>query len=247
FSTVNIKGGGDAPAAARAVIQTGEYDYAWNLQVEPDILLDMQSEDSPGKLWPSADVNVERVNFQFADPDKEVDGQRAEMNTPHPIFSDDAVREAIMTAVNRQRIADEFYGLGQPPAANVLYGDPDIESDNTSWEFDLDKAAQILDDAGWELNDDGIREKDGTEIKLTFATSVNAVRQKEQAVIKSNLEEIGIQVKLEEVDAGIYFDAAAGTEQNINHFYWDMDMYQSVPSSPRPLDYMNLWYAGPDG
>src|SRR5699024_2791119 len=59
--------------------------------------------------------------------------------------------------------------------------------------------------------------------------------------------EIGIDVKLEEVDAGIYFDGGAGTEQNINHFYWDMDMYQSVPSSPRPLSFMDQWYTGPNG
>src|SRR5699024_1522548 len=114
FSTVTIKGGGDAPAAARAVIQTGEYDYAWNLQVEPDILLDMLSEDSPGEFIPNPAVNVERVDFNFSDPNKEVDGQKSEMNTPHPIFTDDAVREAIATAIDRDRIANEFYGLGQP-------------------------------------------------------------------------------------------------------------------------------------
>src|SRR5690606_12059705 len=38
FSTVNIKGGGDPASAARAVLQTGDYDYAWNLQVEPAVL-----------------------------------------------------------------------------------------------------------------------------------------------------------------------------------------------------------------
>lgn len=247
FSTVNIKGGGDAAAAARAVIQTGEYDFAWNLQVEPDLLTNMVDDDAPGKLTRFPGVGPERINFNFSDPNKEVEGQRSEMNTPHPFLTDDAVREAIATAIDRQTIADEFYGLGQPPATNLITGDPDIESDNTSWEFDLDKAAQILDDAGWVLNDDGTREKDGVEIKVVFATSVNSVRQKTQAVVKSNLEEIGINVQLEEIDAGIIFDSSAGNDQNRHHFYRDLDMYQVTPTSPRPLDFMAAWYAGPNG
>ena len=247
FSAVNIKGGGDAPAAARAVLQTGEYDFAWNLQVEPNILTDMLGDNAPGQLAPYPGINIERFNFNFSDPNKEVDGQRSEMHTPHPFFSDDAVREAIATAIDRQKIADEFYGLGQQPATNVIYGDPLTESPNTSWEFDLDKAAQILDDAGWALNSGGTREKDGVEIKIVYATSVNSVRQKTQAVIKSNLESIGIKVQLEQIDAGIYFDGSAGTDQNINHFYWDANMFQSVPNSPRPIAFMEQWYAGPDG
>ena len=246
FSAVNIKGGGDAPAAARAVLQTGDYDFAWNLQVEPKVLTDMESSDAPGTLTPYPGINIERFNFNFSDPNKEVDGQRSEMNTPHPFFSDDAVRAAIAMGIDRQKIADEFYGLGQQPATNVIYGDPLTESKNTSWEFDLDKAAKTLDDAGWVMDGD-VRKKDGVEIKIVYATSVNQVRQKTQAVVKSNLESIGIKVQLEQVDAGIYFDGAAGTDQNINHFYWDADMYQSVPNSPRPIAFVEQWYAGKDG
>ena len=42
FDTIEMKGGGDAVSAARAVLQTGEYDYAWNLQVEDEILLRLE-------------------------------------------------------------------------------------------------------------------------------------------------------------------------------------------------------------
>ncbi len=240
-----LKGGGDAASAARAVIQTGEYDFAWNLQVEPAIINDMMAGDNThgvAKVTPGA--NVERINFNFSDPNTEVDGQRSEMNTPHPFLTDDAVRQAIVTAVNRQQIADEFYGEGNPAASNILSGIPALESPNTSWEFDTDAAKQILEDAGW--TGDGTRSKDGVELSVTYATSVNQVRQKTQAVVKSNLEEIGFSVKLEQVDAGIYFDSAAGNDQNISHFYWDFHMYQSVPSNPTPISYMEAWYAGED-
>jgi peptide/nickel transport system substrate-binding protein len=246
FAKVNLKGGGDAAAAARAVLQTGEYDFAWNLQVEPDVLASMATDDSPGIAMPYPGVTVERINMNFSDPNKEVDGQRSEKNTPHPFLTDDAVREAIYTAIDRQTIADKFYGGGQKPATNVLNGDPATDSTSTSWEYNPDKAKQLLDDAGWALDGD-VRAKDGVQLNVVYATSVNSVRQKTQAVVKSNLEAIGFKVQLEQIDAGIYFDGAAGTEQNINHFYWDFDMYQSVPSSPRPITYMQAWYAGKDG
>jgi peptide/nickel transport system substrate-binding protein len=227
------------------VLQTGEYDFAWNLQVEPDVLEGMATEDSPGQLVEYPGVAVERINFQFADPWTEVNGQRSEVSTKHPFLTDAAVRQAIGTAIDRQLIADSFYGFGQPPATNILNGNPDIESPNTTREFDAEKAAQILEDAGWVMDGD-VRAKDGVELRLVYATSVNAVRQKTQAVVKSNLEAIGFAVQLEQIDAGIYFDGSAGTEQNINHFYWDMCMYQDVPSTTRPIDFMEVWYAGPD-
>jgi peptide/nickel transport system substrate-binding protein len=245
FDSVQIKGGGDAAAAARAVLQTGEYDFAWKLQVEPQLLDSLVADDGPGVLVDYPGVSVERINLNFSDPNKEVDGQRSEMNTPHPFFSDDAVRAAMGMAIDRQKIADEFYGGGQEPATNVVNGDPMTDSPNTSWEFNPEKAAQTLEEAGWLLDGD-VRMKDGVELRALYATSVNPVRQKTQAVVKSNLEAIGFRIDLEQVDSSIYFDTGVGNDQNINHFYWDMNMLQSVPNSPRPMQSMETWYAGPD-
>ena len=42
FATLTFKGGGDAAAAARSVLETGEFDYAWNLQIDPAILRKME-------------------------------------------------------------------------------------------------------------------------------------------------------------------------------------------------------------
>lgn len=247
FSTVTIKGGGDAAAAARAVLQTGEYDFAWKLQVEPDVLNPMaEAADATGKIVKYPGVTVERINLQFADPWTEVDGQRAEMNTPHPILSDHNVRRAMALAIDRQTIADRFYGNGQQPAQNIINGDAMTDSPNTEYRYDPEEAAAILEEAGWVM-DGSFRKKDGVELKLVYATSVNAVRQKTQAVAKAGLEAVGFRVELEQIDAGLYFDGTAGNDQNINHFYWDLDMYQSVPNSPRPINLMQGWYAGPNG
>lgn len=245
FSTIHLKGGGDAPAAARSVLQTGEYDYAWNLQVEPDVIASMVGDDAPGQFVVSPGTNLERIHINYSDPNKEVDGQRSEMNTPHPFLTDKAVREAINCAIDRELIASSLYGPGMPATSNVLVGLEAFASPNTSWEFDTDKANQILEDAGWVMDGD-VRAKDGVKLEGVYATSVNAVRQKTQSIIKANLDAIGVKFTLEQIEAGIYFDSAAGNDQNINHMYWDINMYTNNATSSVPIAYMADWYAGED-
>ncbi len=249
FATVNMKGGGDAVSAARSVLQTGDYDHAWNLQVEPEIL-DELAQGGTGTLVVAPGNSIERININFSDPNKEVNGQRSEMNTPHPFLTDPAVRQAINLAADRQTIAEQFYVIeGEPPTANILVNTPllgqfSTDSPNTAWEFNIERGKQILDEAGWVMDGD-VRAKDGVELRLTYATSINSVRQKTQAVVKQGLEEMGFRVQLQQVDAGVYFSGT--NEQDINHFYTDITMYTSTPESPFPTSFMVNWYAGPDG
>ncbi|MDQ3398540.1 MAG: ABC transporter substrate-binding protein, partial [Deinococcota bacterium] len=65
FQTVVIKGGGDAPAAARAVLETGEIDWAWNLQVSPEVLSQMEA-TGIGTVTTSFGTSIERILFNFA-------------------------------------------------------------------------------------------------------------------------------------------------------------------------------------
>lgn len=246
FSTISLKGGGDPASAARAVIQTGEFHFAWYLQVENDVLVGMEADDNPGIVIPYPGATVERININFSDPNTEVDGQRSEMNTPHPFFTDDAVREAMATAIDRQLIKDSFYGDDMSVAVNIVQGDPATYSGNTSWEYNPEAAAQILEDAGWTMDGD-VRVKDGVELRLRYATETNSLSQKTQAVVKANLDAIGFNVQLEQVEAGSFYDGAAGNDQNLSHFYTDLNMFKSVPSSPRPISFMETWYAGTDG
>jgi peptide/nickel transport system substrate-binding protein len=248
YATINLKGGGDAPSSARAVLETGEWDLAWNLQVEPAIMNEMVGAGN-GKWIVAPGTSVERILINFADPNVEVNGQRAEMNTPHPILSDLAVRQALNLAADRETVSTQFYSgpPGEPPAGNILVGIPAYESPNTSWEYNLEKAAQILDEAGWTREGDGVRQKDGMELSLTYSTTINAVRQKTQAVVKASLAEIGVDIQLQQVDAGIFFDSAEGNDQNASHFYRDLQMYTNNASTPFPTGYMESWYGGPDG
>ena len=246
FERVFLKGGGDPASAARAVLQTGEYEYAWNLSVEPEVLRQMESDDAPGILDVRPGTSVERININFSDPETEVDGQFSHFGTPHPVLSDPAVRQAMRLGIDRQLIADSFFFGGdlEPAVANILVGIPSMLSPNQELNFDPEQAAQLLEDAGW--TGDGTRSKDGVELSLTLTTTVNQVRQKIQAVVKDNLEEIGFSIGLEQVDSGIFFDSSPGNDQSNTHFYTDMNMFTSGVGAPPPVAFMVRWYAGPD-
>lgn len=246
FSSVTLKGGGDAVATGRAVVQTGEYDYAWNVQAEPEVIRQINDSGDHGELVGVRTTNVEMIYLNFSDPDTEVDGQRSQKDTPHPFLTDPAVREAISLAINRSLIAGEFYGEADSATSNVLSGNETFESPNTSWTFDLEKAAQVLEDAGWVMDGD-VRKRDGVELSLTYGTAVNTVRQKTQAVVKDALESIGFKVALDQVDSSVYFDSSAGNDQNTIHFYGDMLMWANGSGAPISPRFMLSWYAGPDG
>ncbi len=245
FERVNLKGGGDAASAARAVLQTGDYDYAWNLQVEPDILAQLL-EGGKGQIITIAGTSVERIEMQFADWKTETDGQKAKLGTVNPIIGDKAVRQALNLACQRDVIAEQLYGEGQPATANILSGIAAMASPNTSWEFNLEEAGRILDEAGWTMNG-SVRSKDGVDASITYVTSINPVRQKTQAINKQSMEKLGFQVELRQVDSAVFFDGSPGNEQNNNHFFNDKQMYTNNSTTPIPVAYMIGWYAGPDG
>lgn len=247
FQSVVLKGGGEASAAARAVLQTGEYHFAWYLQVEPDLLRQLE-QGGQGRLIVYPGAYAERILLNFSDPLTEVDGQRSQKDTPHPFLSDPAVRQAMRLGIERDKIANELFlgGEDETAAKDVISGIASLESPNTSWEYDPERAAQLLDDAGWEL-DGNVRKKDGVELSARFMTTTNQIRQKIQAVVKQNLEDLGFKISIENIDGAIYFDSSAGNDQNTLHFYYDMIMHQTGAGAPTPISFMESWYAGPDG
>src|SRR3984957_7930805 len=91
FDTIEMKGGGDAVSAARAVLQTGEYDYAWNTQVEDEILRRLEK-DGRGHVEIDAAGAVEHIQLNTNDPCAIGDSQRSSLKTTHPVLSDPAVR-----------------------------------------------------------------------------------------------------------------------------------------------------------
>jgi peptide/nickel transport system substrate-binding protein len=240
-------GGGDAGSAAQAVLQTGDWHFAWNLQVEPAILRQMEEDGGMGRVYATPATNVERLMFNFSDPNVEVDGERAHLSVPNPRTSELAVRQALALGVDRDSIANQFYQGGdlEPPGRNILTGLAAYESPNTTTEFNIERGIEILEEAGWTL-DGNVRSKDGVELNVTYYTSINAVRQKTQQVVKQAWEQMGVRVQLGQVDAGVFFASAPGNDQTYGHFYRDIQMYTSGPVSPFPLTHMVDYYSGPN-
>lgn len=240
FDEVEIKGGGDATLAARAVCETGEVDFAWNLQVQKAALEPILK---AGKCYPVAggSFGVERVVVNFANPDPALGDKRSEPDQPHPFLSDPKVRQAINLAIDRKAIAEQLYGPSGEATCNILVVPAQLNSPNTKCDRDVEAAKKLLDEAGFTVNADGVREKDGVKLIVSFQTSINPLRQGEQAIIKANLAEIGITVNLKAVDAGVFFSGDPGNPDTLNKFYADLQMYTNGPTDPDPTSYLEGW------
>ncbi|MBV9359648.1 MAG: peptide ABC transporter substrate-binding protein, partial [Chloroflexi bacterium] len=245
FSDVELKGGGDAASAARAALQTGDVDYAWNLQVEAAVLNQL-SQGGKGELTSSDSGNVERLLFNFADPNAAGD-QRSEPSTQHPFLTDLNVRTALAMAIDRDAIGNQLYGAGTigVPTCNMLTAPPALVSPNTAsfdaCQHDPDRANQLLDQAGWARAADGVREKNGVRLHLLFQTTINPIRQKTQDIVKQNWEQIGVETEVKSVDAGVFFSSDAGNPDTAGHFYADVEMLTNASDQPEPTNWFHDW------
>jgi peptide/nickel transport system substrate-binding protein len=238
FDTIEMKGGGDAVSAARAVIQTGEFDYAWNMQVEDEILKRME-QGGKGKADIVAGGNIEHIQCNFTDPSKEVDGERSSVKTMHPVLTDPAVRQALNLLVDRGSVQEQIYGRTGIATANFLNAPSKFVSKATKWEFNVDKANQILEAAGWKKGADGIRAKDGKKLKFLYQTSINAPRQKNQAIVKQAAAKAGVELELKSVTASVFFSSDVANPDTYSHFYCDLQMYTTTMTQPDPELFMN--------
>jgi peptide/nickel transport system substrate-binding protein len=243
FDTLEIKGGGDAVSAARAVLQTGEYDYAWNMQVEDEILLKLES-SGKGKVSIVATGNIEFMALNVTDPAVEVDGERSSIKTKHPLFSDPAVRQAVNLLIDRASIEKYIYGRTAVATANFLNNPERFRSKNTKFEFNIEKANQILEAAGWKKGADGVRAKDGKSLKFVFQTSINAPRQKTQAIVKQACQKAGIDIELKSVVGSVFFSSDTANPDTYTHFYCDAEMFTTTMLQPDPQIFMNQYLSG---
>ena len=227
FGSLVIKGGGDAAAAARAVFQTGEVDFAWNLQVPPDVLQSLAA-GGAGVVETAFGSAVEFLTLNLANIDPALGDKRSSLEAgPHPFNGDPAVRRALSLAIDRQALAEVNYGATGTATCNIAAAPEVYASTNTAWclKPDVAEANRLLDEAGWVRGADGIRAKDGVRLSVNYATTVNPVRQDLQAMIKAMWAEIGVDTALRAIDAGAFFSNAAGNPDSVFSFYFDVVMY----------------------
>ena len=248
FSSLLFKGGGDATSAARSVLETSEMHYAWNLQVEPEILAKM-AEVGKGTIIAGFGTSVERLMVNFTNPDPNLGDDRAEYlggnnnRNPHPFLSDYAVRRALSLAIDRQILVDAGYGSAGKIGCNVLPA-PAIYASDANDECktqNVDEANRILDQAGWVRGSDGIRAKGGVRLSILYQTSTNSVRQGTQAFIKEMWKAIGVETELRNLSASVFFGGDPGSPDTYQKFYADIEMYTNNFSGTDPETYMANW------
>ena len=234
FDRVVIKGGGDATSAARAVMERGEADYAWNLQVEPEILTVMEAAGL-GKVVVAFTSLVERIVVNQTNPDPALGDDRSEYldgQNPHSFLTFKPIRQAMSLAIDRGRISEELYGFAAEPTCNLVTGPPNYAStaNDGCLPQDIEGANRLLDDSGvLDTDGDGIREYNGVPLRTTYQTSANAIRQSTQALVRDWWRQIGIETELVQHDASVFFggDPVADKEASYRRFFADVQMYAS--------------------
>jgi peptide/nickel transport system substrate-binding protein len=243
FASLTFKGGGDATAAGRSVLETGEFDYAWNLQLAPDVI-DSMAAAGMGTPVSAFGTLVERIEMNLTNPSADLPPEtRSTAAEPHPFLSDEAVRRALSMAIDRDLLVEVGYGQAGRPTCNLVPGPEIYASDNTGCLVqDIDGANAMLDAAGWvDSNGNGIRDKDGVELQILFQTSTNAVRQDFQALIKEWWEQIGAGVELRNIDASVFFGGDPGSPDTFEKFYADVEMYANNFDGTDPQSYLSAY------
>ncbi|TIM67133.1 MAG: peptide ABC transporter substrate-binding protein, partial [Mesorhizobium sp.] len=127
------------------------------------------------------------------------------LNLEKPQFKDPAVRQALYAAIDRKAILEAlYYGVHTPTETfmpqNSYYYNPNLPAQ----EFNIERAGQILDEAGWVPGADGIRAKDG--VRLSFAnstTSGNHLREQTQQFLQQTFAEIGVEMTISNLPAAV--------------------------------------------
>ena len=162
------------------------------------------------------------------------------LNTTDPILSDKNVRIALQHATNKENISHGiFYGLEQPAdtlfAKTVPYCDIDLEP----YACDMVLAGQLLDEAGWLMGSNGIREKDGQKLNLDLLYNSDSVTEKSIAeYLQSEYQSIGIALNIHGEEEQSYRDnMKAGNFSMVFNICWGMpyDPQSSLAAMRAPV------------
>ena len=236
FDRVVLKGGGDAASAARAVLEVAEADYAWNLQVEPETLAGMEAAGL-GKVVADFASDVERIVVNQTNSDPTLGNDRSEYldgTNPHPFLTFTPIPQAMSMAIDRAVIAERLYGFAAKPACNLIMAPSQYAStaNDGCLVQDAEGARKLLDDSGvLDTDGDGVREYNGLPLRITYQTTVNAIREETQELVRGWWQDIGIEAELKQHDAGVFFggDPLVDEGATYGRFFADVQMYTTGP------------------
>ncbi len=160
---------------------------------------------------------------------------------PNKLFGNPSIRKALTYAINRKEIIDEYLldyaEISNSPVSSIFKRE--INKDLEPIKYDPEKAKEILKQNGWkDSNNDGIIDKEGTEFKFTLSIPTgNPLREFASTIIQNNLRSVGIEMKIETYELGMFID---------NLYNKSMDAYMAAWFIPIPLQFKPYWYSDPD-
>jgi peptide/nickel transport system substrate-binding protein len=155
----------------------------------------------------------------------------------HPALQDVNVRKAIVMAVDREKIVKDLLG-GRTKVSSTFWEDtPYADPSQKPLAYDLEGAKKLLDDAGWKVGADGIREKDGVKLKLRYVTTTRDIRKNTQVIVQQMLKDAGIDVELINHASDLFF-AGYAEQGPVATGQYDIEQHSSNPAFPDP-DYVS--------
>lgn len=235
FKRIVLQGGG-TPELATNIMASGFGDYAYELG--SDINQREQLEDAGLDVVFNEGSMIMVLEMNTTDPS----AGSIYPDTQHPILSDKNVRDAINMAINRQEIADEVYGGLAEPISNILVLPQEFVSPNTTIEYDPDQARELLEAAGWIDSDgDGVREKDGRSLVLEHQAIIDPLNRQLQTIVQRNLADVGIDIQIEVIDAGIFFGGDQSQSETVEKFRADIQHWNTPMPGIDPVTYLGYW------
>ncbi|MCS6579871.1 ABC transporter substrate-binding protein [Curtobacterium poinsettiae] len=144
---------------------------------------------------------------------------RLELNSGHGVFRDQAVRQAFIAGAEIDPgLQSLFLGTAKRSYSVLSSAEPLAYSDRSRFDYSPSKAKQLLDDAGWKVGSDGIREKDGQQLTVTFPVSTNQSVPAERSLfqqIQASEKAVGFKVVLDELDLSSWYAALAANEYDV--------------------------------
>jgi len=156
-------------------------------------------------------------------------------NNERPLFRDKKVRTALSYAIDRQNIIDKLlFSSAVPIQSHIFYKSKFLNANLPKIDYDIEKAKQLLDEAGWKDTDgDGIRDKviDGkkTDFKFTFMNNNNPKRKKVMLVVIESLKQIGIQAELQEYEWSVFLDKIKKHDFDACYASWQLNVTPDDP------------------
>ena len=152
------------------------------------------------------EARVESAGFELHAPQTRGVNNSIGLRFTNPLLSDVRVRQALVAGVDAQEVVDTIFTANYPKATSALSSTALGYKDESSfYEYDPEKAEELLDEAGWEPGSDGIREKDGERLSLTvYEAKPQPLSKQTLELVAQQLKRIGVELNVKSADAGTY-------------------------------------------